>query len=216
MNSLLEQSLQSQATLIVEQRHEIAELIGIETRNKYEIHTEDGTNVGFAAEQQKGIFGFLMRQFLGHWRTFDLLFFDSRQQLVCRAAHPFCFIFQRIEVFAPDGKRIGALQQRFAIFSKKFDVEDAGRNVHLTMTSPLWRIWTFTFFSRGREVATVEKKWSGILSEAFTDKDRFRVSIGDPEMHHRLRLLILVSAVFIDLIYFEHKAKSGFKFRSSN
>ena len=64
------------STLIVRQRAELAELLGFETRNKYSIEGEQGQALAFAAEQQKGTLGFLLRQFLGHWRSFEIQFFD--------------------------------------------------------------------------------------------------------------------------------------------
>lgn len=196
----------SAKALVIEQRHELAELVGLETRNKYEILGEDGAAVGFCAEQQKGLFGFLARMFLGHWRAFDLFFFDLDRRQVLTAHHPFRFLFQRLEVSAADGRRIGSLQARFALLSKRFDVEDASGRVAMTVSSPLWRMWTFPFQKNGRPAATVAKKWSGLLAEAFTDKDRFRVEFEDPSLSADERLLVLAAALFVDLQYFEKKA----------
>src|SRR5688572_26205255 len=52
--------LRSQNELYVRQSHELAELLGFETRNKYGIYTSDQRQVGFVAEQSKGILGFLL------------------------------------------------------------------------------------------------------------------------------------------------------------
>lgn len=196
----------SAKTLAVEQRHELVELLGFEMRNKYEILGEDGAAVGFCTEQQKGFFGFLARMLLGHWRPFDLFFFDHERQQVLTAHHPFRVLFQRLEVSLPDGRPLGALQSRFAVLSKRFDVEDASGGVIMTVCSPLWKIWTFPFVKDGRPAATVVKKWSGLLAEGFTDKDRFRVEFEDPSLSPDERLLILAAALFVDLQYFERKA----------
>lgn len=193
--------------LFVRQVHEIAELLGFETRNKYSITDEQGHQIGFAAEQQKGLLGFLFRQFLGHWRTFEVHFFTPQRQLFLIGYHPFRWYFERIEVRTPQGKLTGALQKRFSILTKRFDVENEFGHVVLQVSSPVWRIWTFPFFNHGREVARVQKKWSGLLSEGFTDKDNFLVEYLDPSLSDEIRQLIMSSAVFIDLLYFERKAK---------
>ena len=112
--------------LMVRQRHEMGELFGLETRNKYEVVSEGGAPVAYAAEQQKGFLGFLFRQSLGHWRTFDIQFFTADRAPFMTARHPFRFFFQRLEVFDHAGVLVGAIQQRFSIFSKRFDVQDAG------------------------------------------------------------------------------------------
>jgi len=200
MNTL---DLTSTRRLFVKQIHEIGEWIGFETRNKYQIVAEDGTPVAFAAEQQKGIFGFLLRQYLGHWRKFDVHFFSPDRRILLVGHHPFRWFFERIEL-NEDGRRIGAIQKRFSVFSKCFDVEDEDGKVILEVSSPIWKLWTFVFRHRGREVASVKKKWSGLLSEALTDRDNFLVEFGE-EMSASEKKLVLASAVFVDLLYFERK-----------
>jgi len=192
--------------LVVRQRRELAELVGIESRNKYELALPSGTSIGFAAEQQKGFLAGLARLFVGHWRTFDIVVFDERRAPELRAHHPFRWFFQRLEVYAGD-RFIGAVQQRFAVFSKRFEVQGANGRVVLTVSSPMWRPWTFRFESEGRERAVVEKKWGGILSEAFTDADAFRVRFVDARLTEDERRLLVAAALFIDLQYFERKAE---------
>lgn len=195
-----------QGVLLVEQRRELVELAGFETRNKYAITTGSGLMLAYAAEQQHGLMGFLARQFLGHWRTFDILVFDPGRNRVLTAHHPFRWIFQRLEISTAEGRPLGALQQRFSLLAKRFDVEDATGAVRITVSSPLWRIWTFPFMKGGRRVAVVAKKWGGLLTEGFLDKDRFRVEYQDTRLTAEERQLILAAALFIDLQYFERKA----------
>lgn len=192
--------------LYVRQKHEMAELFGFETRNKYAISTADRREVAFAAEQQKGLLGLLFRQLLGHWRTFEIIFFGPDRAPLFKAVHPFRWFFQRLEIHSDDGQFLGAIQQRWAWFRKSFDVEDARGNVVLEMRAPILSFWAFPFTRNGAEVAHIEKKWSGSLSEMFTDKDNFRVrfTAGVSAVE---RVLILAAAIFVDLQYFERKAQ---------
>jgi uncharacterized protein YxjI len=190
-------------SLIVRQQFELGEMFGLETRNKYAIQTEAGGNVGYAAEQQKSMAGFFLRQILGHWREFEVKFFDDQRQTVLTAIHPFRVFFQRLEVKDARGRRIGALQQRFSLLSKRFDVENSTGRVILEVRSPLWRLWTFVFMRNAVEAARIEKKWAGLLAEGFTDKDTFRIQFGRVSLEERQ--LLLAAAVFIDLQYFEDK-----------
>lgn len=200
-----QEDLQASSAFVVRQRKELAELFGFESRNKYEISTQDGRAIAYAAEQQKGFLGFLLRQFLGHWRRFEIHFFSPGRQPLMVARHPFRVFFQRLEVADPQGRPLGALQQRFSILSKRFDVEDAVGNVVMTVRSPIWKIWTFPFERDGQTVAAVKKKWSGVLKEMITDADNFLVE-ASPQVPAAHRALLLASAVFIDLQYFEKKA----------
>lgn len=197
----------TEGEIVVQQRKELAELFGFETRNKYEIFDGVGRPVGFAAEKGKGFLAALGRHFFGHWRTFEIVVFDMARNAQLRALHPFRWFFQRLEVrSAQGGERYGAIQQRWGWFIyRRFEIEDRSGRVVMKMQAPVWRIWTFPIFRAGREVATIRKRWSGGLTELFTDADTFRI-----EMHENLDKaaanLLLAAALFIDLQYFERRA----------
>jgi uncharacterized protein YxjI len=188
--------------LYIRQKRELAEFFGFETRNKYAISTADRREVFYAAEQGFGFLGMLAMQALGHWRRFDIAFFDRERHEAFRAHHPFRFFLQRLEV-SSGGRLIGVIQQRFSILTKHFDVLDANGNILFEMKSGLLRLWTFPFFRGEHQVGCVEKKWSGV----FNDKDNFRVSFTDPGLTMDHRMVMLAAAVFIDLQYFERKAQ---------
>jgi uncharacterized protein YxjI len=194
--------------ILVKQLFEGAELFGFETRNRYQLKDEQGENIGFAAERQKGFWGFILRQVLGHWRKFDVFFYGQDKKEFLHAHHPFRWFFQRFEIKDPAGNQLGALQQRFSILNKKFDIEDAHGHVLYEMKSPIWRIWTFPFLYQGEQIACVKKKWSGLFAEAFTDKDTFLVSFEKEDLTQAERSVILATSVFIDLQYFEKKSGS--------
>ncbi|MGZ5278682.1 MAG: phospholipid scramblase-related protein [Pseudobdellovibrionaceae bacterium] len=191
--------------ILVQQVREMAEWIGFETRNKYQVLGPDKQPIAFAAEQQKGILGFLLRQYLGHWRKFDVHFFTLDRQLFMVGHHPFRWFFERIEIRNAEGQALGAIQKRFSILSKRFDVENERGLTIMEVSSPIWRIWTFTFMNRGKKMAEVKKKWSGLFSEAFTDRDNFMVEYSDSSLSEAERQLVMAAAVFVDLLYFEKK-----------
>ena len=192
--------------LLVRQVQEIGEWFGFETRNKYQILDENQQPIGFAAEQQKGFLGFILRQCLGHWRKFDLIFFTADREPFFRAHHPFRFFLQRLEIYDDDYRMIGAVQQRFSILTKRLDIQNAEGLTIMEVSSPIWGLWTFPFENNGRAIANVSKKWSGTLFELFTDRDKFLVEYQDESTSENERKLILAAALFIDLQYFEAKS----------
>jgi uncharacterized protein YxjI len=200
--------LASHATIVLRQRKELAELAGFETRNKFEILDAEGHQLGFAAEQGKGLGAAAARMFMGHWRTFEVHVFDIGREVRLIAVHPWRFFFQRLEVQTADGRRLGALQQRFSILSKRFDIEGQHGRLLMTCSSPLWKPWTFPFVRDGREVACVKKRWSGLLKEAITDADTFGIEFADPALTEDDRQLLLAAGLFIDLQYFEKRASN--------
>lgn len=195
-------------SLLLRQRRELAELFGYESRNKYEIADPNGTPILYAAEQGKGIGAMFMRQLAGHWRSFEIHVFDNQRNVILRALHPFRWFFQHLDIVDSGGRLVGALEQRFAIFTKSFDVHDAQGRVVMEVRSPVWRPWTFTFTRGGRDVAVVRKRWGGLLREAFTDADSFQIEYAAPELTPDERGLVLCAGIFIDLQYFEAKAQS--------
>lgn len=187
----------------------MAELFGLETRNKFQLLNSKREIIGRAAEENTGMLGFFARQILGHWRSFKLHFFNEDNHLIFSAHHPFRFYFERLEVYSAEGVFQGALQKRFSLLSKRFDLEDDHGRVILEVNSPLWRPWTFRFHNRHqRQVAMVEKKWGGILKEFFLDADTFKLTIDDRglDLSETLCHTLIASALFIDLQYFERKA----------
>ena len=99
----------------MQQIREMAEWIGIETRNKYQLTDENDSLIAYAAEDQKGALGFLMRQYLGHWRTFDFHVFNFKREHALTLRHPFRWFFQRLEVYDESGKM---LEGKFAMKSE--------------------------------------------------------------------------------------------------
>lgn len=202
------QRLLSHPQLVVRQRKELVELFGFETRNKYEIDGHDGKPVLYCAEQQKGFLGFLARQFLGHWRTFELHFFDHNRQAVWRAVHPFRFIFQCLELYDQQGRKFGLVEWRWGIFRKRFRLTDIKTGKTFDINSGFFRFWTFIVTYHDQEIGKVLKQWSGALKELFTDSDNFLVEFS-ATLSDRERALILSTAILIDLQYFEGKGSGG-------
>ena len=196
------------AELLIKQRREYAELFGFETRNHYSIERSEGQQIGVAVEQGDGFMSVVGRQLLGHWRSFRIDILGANGQPIMRANHPFRFYFQRLEVSTAEGKPIGVIEKRFSLLSKKFEVLDPMGQQLMTVSSPVYRIWTFPFMKAGNQVAVIEKKWSGIVQESVLDADKFRVKFDSPSLSQEERLLLVAAGVYIDLAYFERKANS--------
>jgi uncharacterized protein YxjI len=204
--------------LLIRQKRELVELLGVESKNCYEIlgvasptgieNSEHSQQfLATAAEKGEGILNVIMRQFLRHWRTFSIeVKTKDGEVLVCK--HPFRFYFSRLEI-EQDGVPIGVVERKFSILSKKFTIFDGRGRELMDVKSPIWRIWTFPYTKNGREVARVQKKWTGALKEMFLDADTFHVEFLDSSLPPNERLTILFSALYIDLMFFEQNNGFG-------
>lgn len=205
----LKEHLSQTHLLHVQQVFEGFELIGFETRNKYRILDENSQPLAFAAEQASGFGGMILRHFLGHWRSFKVIIFNERRESVFQMNFPFRWFLKSMTLSEMNGRMIGRLDERFAIFRKKFDVYDAQGVCVARINSSFFKFWTFEFFHNNRSLGKIQKKWSGVLSEMFTDKDNFVVSYDDPQLSADLKALMLATCLMVDIVYFEKKGSGS-------
>jgi hypothetical protein len=114
----LERRLQNCRKLHVRQVREPFEFLGFETRNKYENLDDTERSLLYAAEEATGLGRTLLRQVLGHWRSFTVVVFDDRREERYRLSFPFRWFFMSLFVSDAGGRRLGTLEQRFALFRK--------------------------------------------------------------------------------------------------
>jgi uncharacterized protein YxjI len=192
-------------SLVIRQGTSLAEVV-LDTKNHYEISLPDGPTILHAYEQGEGAMDWLGRNFLTTMRPFHIELSDERGQDVMHLHRPWRWLFSRLDVLDGNNVPLGAIQQRFALFSKRFTVLDPSGTEIAELHGPMLRPWTFRVLVGGQEVGQITKQWSGMLREAFTNADTFGVQYG-PGMNPQLRALALAATFLIDFLYFEHKSK---------
>lgn len=206
--SELKNKIKDAGHLRVKQIFEAWEFVGVETRNKYRIHSDTEENLAYAAEETSGLGGTILRLIFKHWRSFKVTIYDRERSPVYSLHFPFRWFFKTLIVSEVNGRRIGHLQQRFAIFRKKFDVFDVNGRLVAHINSGFFKFWTFDFENNGRLMAKIQKQWGGILSEAFTDKDTFQLTFKDPSLSEDTKALMLSMCLLVDIVYFENNKSS--------
>ena len=192
--------LTQHSELVVRQVVEHLEVFtGLETQNRYRVSTPEGEELLYMYEQS----GFLGRQFLKTHRPLELRIVDNQGQLVLQASRRFFWFFSHLHVRDAAGQPLGSLQRQFALVRRLFTLQDdTGQTTGLVRGS-LFRPNTFFIERDGVEAARVTKRWSGVLKEAFSRADTFRVEFGGPVGDQRFALLVLAVAFAIDLDFFE-------------
>ena len=200
------QVFEKPSRLTVRQRKRWLEILtSLDARNTYVVFDEQGNPVLEVQEQGNGIGHFLKRIILGAFRPFTAKVEDlSGQRQLLELRRPFRFFFHRLEIVGPDGNLLGAIQRRWTWVRRKYTVEGPTGQEIATLFGPILRPWTFEVQLPGSdlEVGLVQKKWSGLLKEAFTEADNFWVqfaSVTDPA----LRALLFAATVLIDVVHFE-------------
>jgi uncharacterized protein YxjI len=192
--------------LSVRQRKRWLEILtSFDARNTYVVYDEAGNPVFNVEEQGSGVGAFMKRVFLQSLRPFTSQVEDLMQSRPMLVLHrPFRFIFHRLEVRDSQGNLIGAIQRKWTWLRRKYIVEGPDGRELATLFGPIFRPWTFEIRMPGsdREIGLVQKKWSGLLKEMFTQADNFWVSyenVPDPS----LRALLFAATVLIDIVHFE-------------
>ena len=186
--------------LVVRQEVEHLEAFsGFETSNRYRVTTPEGDTLLYAFEES----GFLGRQFLKSHRPLTLHIVDDDGEPLLIASRSFFFFLSHLHIADGDDRPVGSLRRRFAVLKRRFTLEDAMGSPIADIEGPLFRPNTFMIYRSGEEVGRVTKQWSGVLKEAFTDADTFRVQQNTIGLTQEFALLILATAFAIDLDFFE-------------
>jgi uncharacterized protein YxjI len=194
--------------LSVRQRKRWLEILtSLDARNTYVVYDEAGDPVFNVQEQGSGFGSLMKRLFLSSFRPFTSHVENLSSGLhLLTLRRPFRFIFHRLEVSDAQGNFIGAIQRKWTWFRRKYIVEGIHGQEVATLFGPFFRPWTFKVLVPGskNEIGLIQKKWSGLLKEMFTQADNFWVSydnVSDPS----LRALLFTATVLIDVVHFERK-----------
>ncbi len=190
--------------LSVRQRRRWLELLlNWESKNSYAVFDEEGLHALQVKEQGSGWWSLVKRLLLRTARPFDAVVFDNPIPKPLLLLHrPFRFFFHQLDVSAADGTPLGSIEREWSWLRRVYRINDAGGQQTATLFGPFFRPWTFEIRVAERVVGTVQKRWSGMLSEVLTDADNFAVEfeqVQDPT----LRALCFASTVLIDVVHFE-------------
>jgi uncharacterized protein YxjI len=195
--------------LTVRQRKRWLEiLLSFEMKNAYDVYDRGELPVMRVQELGGGFVQLLKRLFLGPFRPFQAAVVDSgTTEPVLALQRPFRFIFHRLEVRTPEGELVGAIQRRWSWLRRIYDIEDEGGHVIAELFGPILRPWTFELRVNEQVRGMIQKRWSGLLKEAFTDADNFGVDLGGID-DARLKTLAFAATVLIDVVHFERSKGS--------
>ena len=192
--------LSEHGELIIRQEMEHLEAFtGLETQNRYGVSTPDGDRLLYAYEES----GFLSRILLKKHRPLSIHVLNNDKEIVLTASRSFFWFLSHLHIRDGSGREIGSLRRRFAILNRRFELEDSTGKLIAEIRGSLLRPHTFMIYKSGEEIGRVTKKWSGIGKEVFTDADTFRLQIDTSKADGDFAMLMLASALAVDLDFFE-------------
>ncbi len=202
--SLLERFARYQRLTVRQQKRWLEVLTSFEVKNTYDVFDERGNAALRVREQGQGFLSLLKRLFLGPLRPFHVLVSDALTGEALLELHrPFRFILHRLEVQTSDGRVIGAIQKQWSFFRRIYVIEDPAGSAQAELFGPILKPWTFEIRTGDHTVGQIQKRWSGLAKEMFTDADNFGVDLAlirEPW----LKLLAFAAVVLIDVVHFEN------------
>ncbi len=196
-------TLLSVPEVIIDQQVEGLELMtDFEGCNRYRFTSPEGRHLASAQESDTGVAGFISRSFFASRRPFTMGISVLNTPDIIWLKRRFELIFSRIDV-KDNEHPVGVIQQRFGLINRKYTLYPNNGRRNLTIRGPLFKPWTFYVLADGRQVGLITKKWSGFFKEALTRADSFVVRFEDSGLSVAERMLILGTAVAIDIDYFE-------------
>ena len=197
---------QRNGRLTVRQRKRWLELLfSFEMKNAYDVFDADQTPVFRVEERGQGFLSFMKRAFFGPMRWFTSDVKDlAAQATLLTIERPFRFYFHTIQVTGPNGEPLGSITREWSWLRRIYTARDAQGQPVATLFGPFFRPWTFEIRLHGSEQPSgaIQKRWSGMLKEVFTDADNFGIdleAVADPA----LRALLFAATVLIDVVHFE-------------
>jgi hypothetical protein len=193
--------------LFVKQHVEMMEAItGWETANEYTV-LDQGGNVMYHCQEESGA---CMRQCCKSNRSFQLHVRDHNNNPVLLIDRPYRFFWQELlvsDVSRGNGMNVnvlGTIQRSFTCCSRTFNVIGANGQKLFRISSGIFSPWSFYLYDAetNAELGMIQKKWSGLAQELFTDADNFGIEYprGLPREH---KALLLAATFLIDFMYFE-------------
>ena len=195
--------------LSVRQRRRWLEMLfNWEQKNSYAVYDEDGQHRLQVKEEGSGLVNILKRLFLRTQRPFSATVYDNPiPKPLLFLKRPFRFFFHRLEVAASSGEVLGAIERRWSWIRRIYSIADENGAEVATLFGPILRPWTFEIRVSGQPRGLLQKRWSGLSTEMFTDADNFVLDlheVTDP----KLKVLVFAATVLIDVVHFE-QAKHG-------
>ena len=205
MNEHLQHMLMRDA-IIVKQETELSNVVlQIDAANRYQLFDPSGEALGIAAEESSGVGGWFMRQVFQNNRPCTLHIYDKEGLEIATGKKPFRFIFPEMSATI-DGQTLGRARRRFKVLKRKYTIDVQGA-IGFEIQSSVFQIGKHNFdvTRNGLVVATIAKKFEGVLKMAFTQADTFSITFHDKNLTLQERCTLLITLFLIDFDVFEQK-----------
>ncbi len=168
--------------------------------NTYKVYNKEGDQVGIINQKVTGWHKFL-RLFLNKAMfPFLLEVRDMDDELLVSIKRGWTFWMSKIIIEDAQEELVGTIKQKFKFFKPTFVITDPNENLLAKITGD-WKAWDFKIQDpQEKQIGTINKKWGGIMKEAFTRADKYYVSIVPEYNEDRNKMAIVATAITVDMV----------------
>ncbi|HQH18351.1 MAG TPA: phospholipid scramblase-related protein [Bacteroidales bacterium] len=173
--------------------------------NCYKIFNEKGENIGTI--NQKLTSGQKVLRLFMNKANLPFLFEirNSNNEIEASISRGWTFFLSKIIIKDAIGNKIGSVQQKFKIIKPGFKIFN-NMGMIIAEISGDWKAWNFVITDNSNvPIGSISKKWVGIAKEFFTTADKYNVSIDPNYSNKENKIIILSSAITIDMVLKESK-----------
>ena len=173
--------------------------------NCYKVFNNKGNEIG-SVNQKISVGQKLLRLLLNkNMLPFQLEIKDSNGNLQTSISRGWTFFMSTILIDDSKGNNIGSIKQKFKLFKPTFKIYNKSEQLVAEITGD-WKAWNFQIKdSYNKPIGTISKKWNGAMKEIFTTADKYNVDINSNFTNISNKILILSSAITIDMVLKESK-----------
>jgi uncharacterized protein YxjI len=173
--------------------------------NTYNVFNKEGEQVGVINQEVTGWHKFLRLFINKAMFPFLLQVKNIDNDLQVSIKRGWTFWMSKITILDNEDKAIGTIKQKFKLFKPTFIIENAAGNVIATIKGD-WKAWDFKITDANENaVGTINKKWGGIMKEAFTRADKYYVAINPEYAENTNKIVIVACAITIDMVLKNNK-----------
>lgn len=173
--------------------------------NNYKVYDVEGIQIGEVAQQLSAWHKFLRLVINKSMMPFSMHIKNGQGETQASLRRGWTFWMSKIEVLDQNDMVVGYIKQKFKLFKPTFHIFNASE-LQIATIGGDWKAWNFSIKDASEnEIGTITKKWNGFMKEAFTTADKYVVSIVPEYAEDINKMIIVATAITIDMVLKEKK-----------
>lgn len=173
--------------------------------SEYKVFNQQGEQIGAIRQRLSAKHKLLHLLLSKAMLPFLLEIVDLNGNTIAVVKRGWTFFMSEIMILNGHHEILGLIKQKWSFFKPTFHIMDVERNKIAEIKGD-WKAWNFIISQPdGSLIGTVSKKWAGAMKEVFTSADKYNVSIKEEYKENTDKIVIVSTAVTIDMILKESK-----------